>query len=62
MTLKDVGCGYYPFHPFVHIDVRPATPKPVYWVDTSLPGEPSKYVDSWPYVVESGALAGAGSE
>jgi hypothetical protein len=62
MTQKNVGCGYYPFHPFVHIDVRPAVPKPVYWVDTSLPGEPSKYVDSWPYVVESGALAGAGSE
>jgi hypothetical protein len=62
LSLKDVGCGYYPFHPFVHVDVRSTGTKAVYWVDASAPGEPSKYVDSWPYVIESGALAGAGTD
>jgi hypothetical protein len=61
-TLKDVGCGYYPNHPFVHVDVRATTPQPVFWVDVSKPGEPSQYVDNWPGVIESGALAGAGSD
>lgn len=55
-TLPDVGCGYYPNSKFVHVDVRfPATGK-AYWIDASSPGEPSRYVDSWPGVVESGAL------
>lgn len=62
MTLGDVGCGYYPHHPFVHVDVRPfGTPK-LYWVDASQPGQRSQYVDNWPGVVENGALAGANSE
>ncbi len=55
-TLHDAGCGYYPNQPFVHIDVRQPTQGSVYWVDTSLPGQPSVYVDAWPGVVASGAL------
>lgn len=62
MSLPDVGCGYYPFHPFVHVDVRPFGSPKSYWVDQSQPGETSEYVDGWPGVIESGALAGAGSE
>lgn len=62
MSLPEVGCGYYPFHPFVHVDVRPFGSRKTYWVDQSEPGEPSEYVDSWPGVIESGALASAGSE
>jgi hypothetical protein len=55
-TLDDVGCGFYPNSKFVHVDVRkPATGR-AFWVDISGPGEPSHYVDSWPGVVESGAL------
>lgn len=61
-SLKDVGCGYYPYHPFVHVDVRAASGKAVFWVDASAPGEPSTYVDAWPGVIGSGALEGAGSE
>jgi hypothetical protein len=53
-TLNDVGCGYYPHHNFIHIDVRPyGTPETV-WVDASQPGQPSLYVDGWPGVVEPG--------
>jgi hypothetical protein len=45
--LKDVGCGFYPNHTFVHVDVRPyGTGRPS-WVDVSNPGEPSQYVDEW---------------
>jgi len=61
-SLKDVGCGFYPNHPFVHVDVRNSGGKAVLWVDVSKPGEPSQYVDAWPGVVESGAMAGADSE
>ena len=58
--LRDVGCGYYPHHDFVHVDVRPfGTGHPV-WIDVSKPGERSRYVDSWPGVVASGALEWAG--
>ncbi len=60
-TLSDVGCGYYPKHDFVHVDVRPFGSRHPMWVDASEPGEPSRYVDSWPSVVEGGALAWAGS-
>jgi hypothetical protein len=56
-TLSDVGCGYYPNSKFVHIDVRTPGNGRAYWVDASEPGEPSRYVDSWPGVVEKGALA-----
>lgn len=62
MSLPDVGCGYYPYHPFVHVDVRPFGSGKTYWVDQSQPGEASEYVDGWPGVIESGALIGAGSE
>ncbi|HEY5960457.1 MAG TPA: DUF882 domain-containing protein, partial [Polyangiaceae bacterium] len=59
MALRDVGCGYYPHHPFVHFDVRPFGSPSTYWVDASMPGERSKYVDGWPGVIESGALVSA---
>jgi len=62
MALGDVGCGYYPYHPFVHVDVRPFGSRKTYWVDDSQPGERSNYVDSWPNVIASGALIGAGSD
>jgi len=45
---RDVGCGYYPNHDFVHVDVRPAGTGARYWIDVSTPGMPSKYVTSWP--------------
>lgn len=54
--LKDVGCGYYPNSTFVHVDVRRAHTGKAFWIDASAPGEPSRYVDSWPGVVESGAM------
>ncbi len=54
--LRDVACGYYPYHEFVHFDVREAGSGHPLWVDASLPGEPSRYVDAWPGVVEAGAL------
>jgi hypothetical protein len=60
-TLRDVGCGYYPNGPFVHVDVRPPGSGHPFWVDTSAPGEPSHYVDAWPGVVEGGALVWAGN-
>ncbi|MFO0619130.1 MAG: D-Ala-D-Ala carboxypeptidase family metallohydrolase [Polyangiaceae bacterium] len=55
--LKDVGCGFYPNLPFVHVDVRPAGKGKAFWIDTSSAGEPAHYVDSWPGVVESGGLS-----
>ena len=55
--LADVGCGYYPNSKFVHIDVRHARTGKAFWIDASAPGEPSRYVDSWPGVVESGAMS-----
>ncbi|MBI5534743.1 MAG: DUF882 domain-containing protein [Deltaproteobacteria bacterium] len=54
-TLPDVGCGYYPHHEFVHVDVRPTGTGKAYWVDDSQPGQPSHYVDSWPEVEQGGA-------
>ena len=47
-TLADTGCGYYPNSSFVHIDVRPAGTGHVYWIDASGPGEPARYVSTWP--------------
>jgi hypothetical protein len=49
--LRDVGCGYYPENRFIHLDVRPYGTGHVAWVDASLPGEPSRYVDGWPGVL-----------
>lgn len=58
--LEDVGCGYYPNNRFLHLDVRPPGSGHPYWVDVAEPGAPSQYVDSWPGVVEGGALAWGG--
>jgi hypothetical protein len=54
-TLRDVGCGYYPNGTFVHVDVRPWGSPRVRWVDAARPGEPSRYVDGWPGIVEPGS-------
>jgi hypothetical protein len=59
-TLDDVGCGYYPNSKFVHVDVRRPRTGRAFWVDESAPGEPSRYVDSWPGVVDSGAMVWGG--
>jgi uncharacterized protein YcbK (DUF882 family) len=40
LTLRNVGCGYYPNSTFVHLDVRSTK---AYWVDLSHPGEPPHY-------------------
>lgn len=61
-TLKDVGCGFYPHNRFLHVDVRPPATGHAVWIDVSLPGQPSRYVDSWPGVVESGALSWGNGE
>lgn len=54
--LADVGCGFYPNNHFVHVDVRrPGSGHPL-WIDVSAPGEPSRYVDAWPGVIDGGAL------
>lgn len=55
--LEDVGCGFYPNSKFVHVDVRRPGTGHAFWIDISGPGEPSHYVDSWPGVVDHGALA-----
>jgi Bacterial protein of unknown function (DUF882) len=47
-TLNDTGCGYYPNSSFVHMDVRTAGTGHVYWIDSSGPGEPARYVANWP--------------
>lgn len=54
--LDDVGCGYYPNSKFVHVDVRRPATGHAFWIDISGPGEPSRYVDAWPGVVEQGAM------
>lgn len=56
-TLEDVGCGYYPNSKFVHVDVRRPGTGHALWIDASGPGEPALYVDSWPGVMMSGAMA-----
>lgn len=47
-TLPDTGCGYYPNSTFVHMDVRDPGTGRISWIDASRPGEPPKYVTSWP--------------
>jgi hypothetical protein len=47
-TLPDTGCGYYPNSSFVHLDVRPTHTGHVYWIDAAGPGEPPRYVSTWP--------------
>jgi hypothetical protein len=54
--LQDVGCGFYPNNKFVHVDIRrPGSGHP-FWIDVSAPGEPSRYVDAWPGVIDGGGL------
>jgi hypothetical protein len=53
-ALRDVGCGYYPYNQFLHVDVRPYGTGHVAWIDASGPGEPSRYVDGWPGVLRPG--------
>jgi len=54
--LEDIGCGFYPNNRFIHLDVRrPGSGHPL-WIDVSAPGEPSRYADSWPGVVDGGGL------
>ncbi len=55
--LHDVGCGYYPNSKFVHVDVRGIGTGHPFWIDVSKPGEPSRFVDAWPGVIESGGLS-----
>jgi hypothetical protein len=57
--LNDMGCGYYPNNKFIHLDVRPRGAGHVLWVDASEPGQPARYVDAWPGVVEGGAMVWA---
>jgi hypothetical protein len=57
-SLPDTGCGYYPNSSFVHIDVRPAGTGHVYWIDASGPGEPARYVSSWPPKGAAAATSG----
>jgi len=52
--LRDVGCGYYPNNVFLHLDVRPFGTQRVGWVDVSMPGAPSRYVDGWEGVLAPG--------
>jgi hypothetical protein len=47
-TMSDTGCGYYPNSSFVHMDVRAPRTGHVYWIDASGPGEPARYVATWP--------------
>lgn len=54
--LDDVGCGFYPNSKFVHVDVRAPGTGHALWVDASGPGEPSRYVDGWPGVIEKGVV------
>lgn len=55
--LDDVGCGFYPNSKFIHIDVRGPGTGHAFWIDASGPGEPPRYVDSWPGVAASGGMA-----
>lgn len=47
-SLEDTGCGYYPNSSFIHMDVREGGTGHVSWIDASGPGEPARYVASWP--------------
>ncbi|MBK6518306.1 MAG: DUF882 domain-containing protein [Polyangiaceae bacterium] len=54
--LKGIGCGFYPKHRFVHIDVRRAGPGESFFIDGSEPGEPAKYLSDYPGLVQGGKL------
>ncbi len=47
-TLDDTGCGYYPNSVFIHMDVREKGKGHISWIDASGPGEPPRYVSTWP--------------
>jgi hypothetical protein len=47
-TMPDTGCGYYPNSSFIHMDVRSPGTGSVSWIDASGPGEPPRYVTTWP--------------
>lgn len=47
-SLPDTGCGYYPNASFIHLDVRASGAGKVFWIDAAEPGEPPRYVTSWP--------------
>ena len=54
--LLDVGCGYYPNNKFIHVDVRTPGSGRGLWVDDSAPGQPSRFVNGWPDVVQGGRV------
>lgn len=54
--LRGIGCGFYPNNKFVHIDVRRAEAGEAFFIDASQPGEPAKYVDEYPGLVQDGKL------
>jgi hypothetical protein len=56
-SLRGVGCGFYPEAPFIHVDVRHADAGTAFWVDGSKPGEPARYQQSFPGLVEAGKLS-----
>lgn len=57
VSLRGVGCGFYPEGPFVHVDVRRADPGTAFWVDASQMGHEAEYVQNYPGLVENGKLA-----
>lgn len=57
--LRGIGCGFYPNNKFVHIDVRRAEAGEAFFIDESQPGEPAKYVDEYPGLVQKGKLVAA---
>lgn len=54
--LKGIGCGFYPKHRFVHLDVRRAGAGESFFIDGSEPGEPAQYLSDYPGLVQGGKL------
>lgn len=54
--LRGIGCGFYPNHKFVHIDVRRAGAGEAFFIDGSEPGQPANYLTDYPGLVEDGKL------
>jgi uncharacterized protein YcbK (DUF882 family) len=52
-TVPDTGCGFYPNGGFVHMDARDPGAGHVSWIDISRPGDPPKYVNSWPLAADT---------
>lgn len=57
VSLRGVGCGFYPEGPFIHVDVRHADPGTAFWVDGSAMGQPARYLSDYPGLVEGGKLS-----